>query len=134
MKVKVISEKENVLLKRKEVVFKVDHNETGSTPPRTEVKKALAALLGVNHDLVFIKKYETKTGTLTALGRANIYLTLEQAKKIEPEYIIKRNLPPTPPPEEKEAKEPAKEAAMEEKGELEKGETVEDAKEEQQNE
>jgi ribosomal protein S24E len=43
--------------------------------------------------LVFIKKMETKTGTRKAVGIANIYDSLEHAKLIEPEYIVKRNMP-----------------------------------------
>lgn len=104
MKVKILSEKENPLLKRKEIVFEVNHQETGGTPPRMEVKKALADLLNVDQNLVFIKRFETKTGTLIAQGRANIYPALEQAKKIEPKYLIQRNLPPQPPEEKKEEK------------------------------
>jgi ribosomal protein S24E len=40
------------------------------------------------------------TGTNTAVGIANVYETVEQAKFIEPEYIRKRNSPPEEPKEE----------------------------------
>jgi ribosomal protein S24E len=36
----------------------------------------------------------------TAVGLANIYDSTEQAKLIEPHYIIKRNIPPEKPKEE----------------------------------
>lgn len=101
MEVKVISEKKNLLLKRREIQFHVDHNQNGSTPPRLEVKKALAAALKTDADLVFVKKVQTGTGTHVALGVANIYDSVEQAKLIEPEYILKRNAPPEKPKEEK---------------------------------
>ena len=114
MKVKILSQKENPLFKRKEIVFEVDHQETKSTPPRTEVKKALANVLGVDQNLVFIRRFETRTGTQIAQGHANVYESVEQAKKTEPPYIIKRNLPPEPP---KEGKEEAKEEKAEEKKE-----------------
>jgi small subunit ribosomal protein S24e len=91
MEIKVTSEKKNPLLKRREIHFQVIHEQTGSTPPRLEVKKALAAALKVNADLVFVKKLETKTGTRIAVGVANVYDTLEQAVFIEPEYVVKRN-------------------------------------------
>lgn len=100
MEVKIISEKENPLLKRREVYFQVEHNQTGSTPPRLEVRKAIASALKTNTDLVFVKKFETKTGTHTAVGVANVYDSIEQAKLIEPEYVIKRNVPPEKPEEE----------------------------------
>ncbi|MEM2971553.1 MAG: 30S ribosomal protein S24e [Candidatus Bathyarchaeia archaeon] len=100
MKIQIISDQKNELLKRREVAFQVEHNQTGATPPRLEVRKAVAEALKVNVDLVFIKKFETKTGTRTALGMANVYDSLEQAKLIEPEHIIKRNAPPEKPKEE----------------------------------
>ena len=100
MEVKIISQKENPLLKRKEIQFHVEHDKTGSTPPRPEIRKAVAAALKANVDLVFIKKFETKTGMHTAIGVANLYDAAEQAKLIEPQYIIKRNIPPEKPKEE----------------------------------
>ena len=99
MEIKIISQKENPLLKRKEVKFNVEHS-TGSTPPRLEVRRAVATALKANVDLVFLKKFETKTGTRTAAGTANLYDSVEQAKLIEPEYIVKRNIPPEKPKEE----------------------------------
>jgi small subunit ribosomal protein S24e len=100
MEVKIVSEKENPLLKRKEVYFQVEHTQSGNTPPRLEVKNALAAVLKKDADLVFVKKMKTKTGTCTAVGLANVYDSVEQAKLIEPKYIVKRNAPPEKPKEE----------------------------------
>jgi len=100
MEVKIISTKENPLLKRKEVDFRVEQDPKGKTPARLEVKKALAAKLKINEEMVFIKKMRTLTGTNTAVGIANVYETVEQAKFVEPEYIRKRNSPPEEPKEE----------------------------------
>ena len=100
MEVKIVSTKKNSLLKRKEVDFRVEQGPKGKTPPRLEVKKAIAAELKINEDLVFVKKMQTMTGTNTAVGVANAYETVEQAKFIEPEYIRKRNSPPEEPKEE----------------------------------
>jgi len=105
MEIKIVSEKENQLLKRKEVSFHVEHASDGSTPPRLEVRKAVASALKKNADLVFIKKLETKTGTRSAVGFANVYDSAEQAKAIEPQYIVKRNVPPEKPKEEEKPKE-----------------------------
>ncbi|MEM2522349.1 MAG: 30S ribosomal protein S24e [Candidatus Bathyarchaeia archaeon] len=93
MEIKILSETENPLLKRKEVIFQVDHSQTGSTPSRTEVRAAVARALKKDLDVVFIKKIETKTGTRTAVGMANVYDSVDYAKLIEPEYIVKRNIP-----------------------------------------
>ncbi|MEM1540054.1 MAG: 30S ribosomal protein S24e [Candidatus Bathyarchaeia archaeon] len=100
MEVRILAENDNALLKRKEVIFQVDHNQTGSTPPRLEVKNALAKMLKKDANLIFIKKLETKTGTHTAIGIANVYDSLEQAKLIEPKYVIDRSIPPEKPKEE----------------------------------
>jgi ribosomal protein S24E len=102
MEVKIISHRENPLLKRTEVCFQIDHSETGSTPSRLDVKKAVATKLKKDIELVFVKKFETKTGTCTALGEANIYDSIEQAKLTEPEYIKKRNAPPEEPKQKEE--------------------------------
>ncbi|MEM2988177.1 MAG: 30S ribosomal protein S24e [Candidatus Bathyarchaeia archaeon] len=107
MKIKIISKKYNPLLKRNEIIFQVEHEQTRGTPPRLEVKKALAETLKTDPNLVFVKKMETKTGTMTALGNANAYETLEQARLVEPDYIIKRNQPPEKPKEEEGKKEEA---------------------------
>jgi small subunit ribosomal protein S24e len=100
MEVKIISEKNNPLLERREIQFHIYHDQTGSTPPRLEIRKAVATALKVNTDLVFTKKIVTKTGTHTAVGMANVYDSVEKANFIEPKYIVKRNVPPEKPKEE----------------------------------
>ena len=100
MKIKITSQEYNPLLKRKEVTFKVEHEETRGTPPRFEVRKGLAALLNANLELVYIKRVETKTGAMIATGEANVYNSVEQAKLVEPEYIVARNTPSEKPKEE----------------------------------
>jgi len=128
LKIKILSQKYNPLLKRKEVVFEVDHNQEGQTLPRLELRKHLANMLKIKVELVFVEKEETKTGTMTAIGKANTYESPEQAKLVEPEHIIIRNIPPEKPtkPEkpktaEPEEKKPTKEKP--EKTELKEGAT-----------
>jgi small subunit ribosomal protein S24e len=105
MRIEIIAEKQNPMLKRNEVQFRVDHAETGSTPTRLEIRKAVASALKIGMDAVFIRKFETKTGTSIAFGVANVYDSVEQAKLIEPEYIAKRNVPPAEKPKEEAPKE-----------------------------
>ena len=100
MEVKIVSTKENPLLKRKEVDFRVEQDATVQTPNRLDVQKALASKLKMKEELVFVKEMQTMTGTHTTLGNATAYETVEQAKFIEPEYIRKRNSPPEEPKEE----------------------------------
>jgi ribosomal protein S24E len=109
MKLKIDSKEQNPLMKRREVTFSVEHAQTGGTPTRVEVRKQLATLLKTDLDLVYIKQLETKTGTMVAVGEANAYDSVEQAKLMEPKHIIARNAIPEEKPEEPEkAEEPEK--------------------------
>jgi small subunit ribosomal protein S24e len=100
MEIKILSEKLNPMLKRTEVSFEIEHGEKGSTPSRPEVKKMVAMAMKTDENTVFLKRFETRTGTHTALGVANIYENLDQAKHVEPAYVVKRNTPPEKPKEE----------------------------------
>ena len=79
----------------------MDHTQTKGTPQRPEIRKRLAEVLKTNVDFVFVKRVETKTGTMKATGEASAYESMEQARLIEPEYIVNRNIPQ----EKKEQKE-----------------------------
>jgi small subunit ribosomal protein S24e len=100
MEVKITASKENPLLMRKEVQFRIDHGPQSKTPGRLEVKKALATEMKLGEELVFVKDMRTLTGTGTTVGHANVYGTAKQAKLVEPGYIVKRNSPPEKPKEE----------------------------------
>jgi small subunit ribosomal protein S24e len=100
MDVIITAKKDNPLLKRKEIQFRIEQGSKGKTPARLDVKRSLAFELKVSDNLVFIKRMKTKTGTNTTIGAANAYESAAQAKLIEPEYIIKRNNPPEKPAEE----------------------------------
>ena len=102
MKVEITAKRYNPLLKRTEITFKVDHRDVGGTPRRIDVRRQIASMLNVDLDLVYIRRIVTKTGTMIAVGEANVYDMAEQAKFIEPDYIIARNAPPK---EEKEGEE-----------------------------
>src|SRR5271157_1215646 len=97
MQIKVESTKDNPLLKRKEVVFTIIQGPKEKTPPRLEVKRAVAIEMKIGDDVVFIKRMHTKTGTNITVGDANVYQNVSQAQIVEPEYIRKRNSPPEKP-------------------------------------
>jgi small subunit ribosomal protein S24e len=114
MKLKIVSKEQNPLMKRREVTFRVEHAQTGGTPTRVEVRKQLATLLKTDLDLVYVKQLETKTGTMVAIGEANAYDSVEQAKLVEPEHIIARNATPEKPEEPPAPKEAAEKEKEEE--------------------
>jgi len=113
MKVNIISKKQNPLLKRKEVTFSVDHAQNGGTPSRVEASKQLASLLQTKHEMVYVKNMETKTGQMIAIGKANVYDSIEQGKLMEPKHVIARNALPEKP-EDPQASEEATEEQEEE--------------------
>lgn len=126
MKVTITQQQYNPLLKRKEIAFEVDHKQTRGTPTRLEVRNALAEMLKAKPEVVCVKRIETKTGTMIAVGEANAYDTVEQASLIEPKYIIERNTPkekketeekaeaPPPPPPPSSSAEKLEQPAKEE--------------------
>ena len=59
--IKIISEKENPLLERKELEFIVIHPGQG-TPKRTDIRKKLAAILSKDIDCVYIEHLYSETG------------------------------------------------------------------------
>jgi len=132
MEVKIISKRYNPLLKRKEVIFEVKHEKVKGTPPRLEIRTKLAEMLKMKLDQVYVRKVETKTGTMIALGEANAYDTIEQAVLIEPKYVIERNTPKekaTEAEKPKKAEKPEKPAEeAKETEEAEKAEKAEEAK------
>lgn len=90
MKIRILSRKRNPLLKRMEITFEVDHSDSGGTPQRLEVRETLAKAIKADLKLVYISRMVTKTGTMTALGEANAYDSLDQARHVEPNHILVR--------------------------------------------
>jgi small subunit ribosomal protein S24e len=116
LQVKILSQKYNPLLKRKEIAFEIDHSQEGQTTSRSELRNSLASLLKTKVDLIHVKKIKTKTGTMIAVGEANAYDTVEQAKTVERDHIIARDTPPKKKIEEEKHAEGEKTATPPEEG------------------
>ena len=93
MKLDLTTVKRNPLFNRQEVEFKVDQT---ATPSRSAVKIELAVALRVELNQVYVREIKTLSGTHTSVGSAHIYDNPEQALKVEPKYIIERNLKAVP--------------------------------------
>lgn len=89
MDIQVIIEKSNPLLNRREVVFKVLHDE--ATPSRKSVVDRLAATMNSKEGLVIVDSLKTDFGKRETIGYAKIYETAERAKEVERNHIIERN-------------------------------------------
>ncbi len=94
MKIKIVEKKTNVLLDRLEVSFVVESEK--ETPKRLEVRSKLAALINYDENLVIIKGIHQETGNRKSKGMAHAYKTVNNLKIVEPEYLIKRNIPKAP--------------------------------------
>lgn len=87
--IQVIEVKNNTILNRRELVFKVIHDE--STPSRKSVVERLAATQNSKVGLVYVDSLKTEFGKRETIGYAKIYETAERAKEIERAHIIERN-------------------------------------------
>jgi small subunit ribosomal protein S24e len=102
MEIKVLEEKNNPLLQRREIQFNVSHNL--GTPSREEIKGKLAAYLNSKPELVIIERMKSDFGRRETKGYAKIYESMDRLKSVETEHIIKRNeKKPAPKEEEKKA-------------------------------
>ncbi len=90
MDIKVISEKHNLLLGRKEYLFEVAHPE-GPTPKRDEVRKALAEALKVPKDRLILEWMRARFGVQRSRGSAHAYDSKDLVNKVVREHILIRN-------------------------------------------
>ncbi len=103
MDIKVLEEKKNPLLQRREIQFSVTQNL--GTPSRQEIKSKLAAYLNSKPELVIIERMNQEFGKRETRGYAKIYESVDRLKSVETEHIIQRN---EKKPEKKEGEEEKK--------------------------
>ena len=90
MDLKIVSERPNPLLKRKEYHFEVGH-ATAATPTRDSVRAELAKALSVPKDRIIIERMHAKYGVAKSIGEAAAYQTKEAAEAVVREHILVRN-------------------------------------------
>jgi ribosomal protein S24E len=94
VKVKIVSNKRNELLKRNEIIFSVSH-ENSPTPSRLDIRREISRILKTDAERVYVRRVESTTGLSIAVGEAHMYDSPDQANLIEPKYIVQRNSPKT---------------------------------------
>jgi len=109
MEIEIVSRKENKLLEREEVYFKIKYE--GKTPSRKKVRDNLKNMVGGK--VVIIEYIKPAYGAPEADGYARVYQSEKKAREVEAEHIIERNLKKTGGGGEGEAEE---KPAGEEKG------------------
>ena len=121
MELKVLSNVENNLLSRKEIVFSVV--QESSTVSKNELVKELSKKLNLNPEGTIIIKLDQSFGVKQSMGLAHSYKSKDLLEKYEPKHLIsrltgkkeKKAEQPKPEPKAEEAKEKEKPAAKEEK-------------------
>ena len=90
MKFNVASVKENSLLKRKEIRYIVEF-ENSTSPSRETVREMIAKNYKADRSLVIVDFSHQKTGSHSLEGYSKIYQTKEAAMLYEPDYELIRN-------------------------------------------
>ena len=90
MNIEIVEKKENKLLNRTEVHFRVIH-EGEKTPERELVKNDLAEILKAKKGNIVLEYLKPEFGIQQSIGYAKIYKSMDDAKRVEKEYILKRN-------------------------------------------
>ncbi len=90
LSIRKIKDFDNPLLYRKEYLFAVIH-DAQSTPSRQKLREEVSKILGVNKDLVVIRRIKTEFGMNVSKVEVHVYNNREKMLEIEPRYILKRN-------------------------------------------
>ncbi|MBN2477757.1 hypothetical protein JXB01_00525 [Candidatus Micrarchaeota archaeon] len=112
MNVENVEQKTNELLKRREIDAYVLFEE--GTPARSEIKKAVCQKIGANPDLSVLREVKSEYGIKRVKVTVHVYEDMEHMKKLEAEYLLKRDKIIG---EKKEEAKPAEEAPKKEKKE-----------------
>ncbi|OYT66443.1 30S ribosomal protein S24e [Candidatus Bathyarchaeota archaeon ex4484_205] len=92
MNLEILDVRENNLIGRKEVRFRVLH-EGRPTPTIESVKKALSAKLSSPLDSTIVVGLWSESGRPVTNGYARIYPSRKEAEFYEPEHTLRLNLP-----------------------------------------
>jgi small subunit ribosomal protein S24e len=119
MKVEILSEKENPLLKRKEFEVRIIHD--AATPSISEARKKISTSKNIGKGTLIIDSFKSKYGSRETVSTVKVYQTKERALEIEPRHrLIKNGLIEVEEKKEPKSKEEAKPEEVKEKPEEEK--------------
>lgn len=90
MEVEIISKRENPLLNRSEIRFRISHPRE-KVPTRKSIRDELAELLKTSKDRVVVDHMKAEFGKPETIGYAKVYKKSEDALQIETKAILKRN-------------------------------------------
>ncbi|AOL15965.1 30S ribosomal protein S24e [Sulfolobus sp. A20] len=81
---------QNTLIGRREISIKVYHMGSG-TPSRKDMIKSVAQALGVQENLIVVRKIFTSYGAGISNVKLHVYNSREVLEKIEPKYLLDRD-------------------------------------------
>ena len=87
MELKKVSEKDNALFGRREVVFTAT---SSPTPSRDKIAEAVSVACKCAKDCVVVDRVGQKFGTKTVEVRAKVYKSADAAKSVEQKYKFAR--------------------------------------------
>lgn len=108
MKLEIVSEKDNPLLKRKEVEVKI--LQEASTPSRESLKKQVSRDMKVPEERIAIYHIRQPFGRKESIAEVRVYTTKEDLERVEQKYTLERG---KPKPKGEEAAAPAEEKKQE---------------------
>jgi ribosomal protein S24E len=82
MELEILEEKENVLLKRKELKINIKHPNS-PTPKKQDLVKEIASRYSIPEDHVFVNYIFTKKGVQESMAKVKIYQELPKQKQKE---------------------------------------------------
>ncbi|HII10281.1 MAG: 30S ribosomal protein S24e [Candidatus Micrarchaeaceae archaeon] len=88
MELKILSNNENKLLKRKEISFSVV--QEGGTVNKAELSKELCKKLNLHPESTIITRIDQGYGMKGSTGMAHAYQTKEELEKYEPRKLLER--------------------------------------------
>lgn len=106
-----LSERENPLLNRKEIKFRVSH--VGVTPKRSDIRSELVKTLKSDDKITVLVRFKPEFGKSTGVGYVRIYNSAEEMNRIESKPVLKKNFEPKTGKKEAKPKEEAKVEAKE---------------------
>jgi small subunit ribosomal protein S24e len=90
MEIDIVEKHDNILLERTEVKVKVKHPKE-ATPSRKDLTAALRESLELKKEVLVVDSLESHFGRDETKIFAKVYKTIEQARSVEAEHILKRN-------------------------------------------
>ncbi len=89
MKLETAGEKENKIMHRRELLYKVVDSKV--TPSRKELKEKIAAMANAKQETVVIESIEHSFGERDSVVKVHVYDSVESLKKIVPKYLVTRD-------------------------------------------